>query len=156
MLGVEPVSGSTVSDYPANYNLTLTLTGKVLNAFKGILGDIEQVNLASFRLTASQALFNYFAATFYLPALPTLHVQQNHTLDYYQGFPPPSQISLEARQGAIQFQKLYYNLLVGGETIEVHWEDVNTYHSKFGPPELRGTIFVYEDPQAHMRVPEEI
>jgi len=156
MLGVEPVSGSTVSDYPTNYNLTLTLTGKLLNAFKGILGDTEQVDLASFRLAASQAPFNYFAATYYIAAQPALHVQHAPALDYYQGFPPPSQISLQARQGAIQFQKLYYNLLVGGATIEIHWEDVNTYHSKFGPPELRGTIFVYEDPQAHMRVPEEI
>lgn len=159
MLGVEPVSGSTVSDYPTNYNLTLTLTGKQLTAFKGILGDIYEMDLTGYgwRLTLSQAHFQYFAAVFYLPAQAPLHVQQQHPLEYYQGFPPPSQISLQARQGNIQIQKLIYNLvLVDAAVIEIAWAtDVELYISEFGPETIRGTIYVYEDTQAWMHIEEE-
>lgn len=160
MLGVEPVSGSTVSDLPTNYNLTLTLTGKVLTAFKGVLGDIYEMDLTGFgwRLTVSQAPFRYFAAVFNLPAQAALHVQQQHPLDYYQGFPPPSQISMQARQGAIQIQKLIYNLIMTDpEMVGIAWSDqVELYISEFGTTDgIRGTIFVYEDTLAWMHIPEE-
>lgn len=159
MLGVEPVSGSTVSDLPTNYNLTLTLTGKVLTAFKGVLGDSEVMDLTGYgwRLVLTQAPFEYFAAVFNLPAQAALHAQQQHPLSYYQGFPPPSQISLEARQGNIQIQKLIYNLIiVDPAIIAIRWaSDVELYISEFGPETIRGTIFVYEDVEAWMRVAEE-
>jgi len=158
MLGVEPVSGNTVSDYPANYNLTLTLTGKVLNAFKGIIGDIEEIVLPGFRLTASQAPFSYFAATYYIAAQPALHAQRAAALAFYRGFSLPGLLSLQARQGNIQFQKLVYWLIANGPANQygIAWsEDVNLYISEFGPETIRGTIYVYEDTQAWMHIEEE-
>jgi hypothetical protein len=157
MLGVEPVSGSTVSDYPTNYNLILTLTGKVLTAFKGVIGDSYEIDLTGFRLTLSRAPFAYFAATFDIPALAALHVQQSTDLEYLQGFSPPSQISLEARQGNLQIQKLIYNLiLVDPAIFSIAWAtDVELYISEFGPETIRGTIYVYEDTQAWIHIEEE-
>jgi hypothetical protein len=159
MLGVEPVSGSTVSDYPTNYNLTLTLTGKVLTAFKGIIGDTSEMDLTGYgwRLKVSQAPFAYFAATYHIAAQAALHVQQSTALEYLQGFSPPTQISLQARQGDIQIQKLIYNLIMtGNETIAIAWAtDVELYISEFGPETIRGTIYVYEDTGAWMHIEEE-
>lgn len=112
-------------------DLFVGLVGRQLTLARGNISFRQSFAIGGGWLQARQGVLNDFRDQFVLVG-QALHVQRG-TFNLYQGFPPPSLISMEARQGAIQIQKLLYFQYGDTAYISERTQPVELYHSLFFP-----------------------
>lgn len=110
---------------------TVTLIGRQITVARGTLGFTKLFYIVGQQVNAYQDYFEDFQDLERLVGFGLVTHQGNPSR--YQGFNMPNLLSLQARQGAIQIQKLIYNLGSGTAYFSENTMPVDLYYSIFRP-----------------------
>lgn len=124
------ISGNTIAS-GSSAPLTYNIVGRQITVARGAISVANLHTIGGQQINAYQG---YFPAFQDMETLVGRSVTVQHgSFSLYQGFPPPSQISMEARQGAIQIQKLIYFLYTDTAYFSENTFPVELYLSFFAP-----------------------
>jgi|SRR5215831_3372091 len=151
--GSNAISGNAINA-GESAPVTYTLVGRQITVARGAIAPTYPFFLTGQQVNAYQ---DYFADFQDLERLVGQGlVVQRGTPARYQGFNMPNLLSLQARQGSIQIQKLVYNFAVGGEVISETTQPVELYYSLFFKDTDDRIIVVEEEEERGIEILEEI
>jgi len=150
--GSNAISGNAINA-GESAPVTYTLVGRQITAARGAIAPTYPFFLTGQQINAYQ---DYFADFQDLERLvgQGLVVRQG-TPSRYQGFNMPNLLSLQARQGSIQIQKLIYFLDVGTAYFTEFTNSAELYHSLFGEDSDQRIIVVPEEEERGIEILEE-
>jgi len=133
--------------------VTVAIAGRQITVARGAISPTRLFYIAGQQVNAYQDYFEDFQDLERLVGQGL--VARQGTPSRYQGFNMPNLLSLQARQGSIQIQKLIYFLDVGTAYFTEFTNSAELYHSLFGEDSDQRIIVVPEEEERGIEILEE-